>query len=87
MDIGVGVGEIVWGKLKGWPAWPARIKQISANKIEIVWFNDYRRSYVFKNQIFKFHANYEQFSKNAQTRIGLETAIKEAVLFAASRRR
>lgn len=78
------VGDIVWAKLRGSPPWPAKILNIIPSRnstIEIYWLNDYRTSKVFKTQIFKFHTNFELFSKNAEHRIGLETAIKEALLY------
>lgn len=73
-------GEIVWGKLRGWPHWPAKIKRIEQKKYEVVWFNDYRKSKLFRSQIYKFCKNFDEFSKKFGKTIGLETAAKEALL-------
>lgn len=77
------VDDIVWAKIKGFPAWPAIIKKIKYGQrmsFEIEWFNDYRRSTVFKTQICQFFANFERFSVNFTKHIGLETAAKEALM-------
>lgn len=72
--------EVVWAKLKGYPAWPARIVGFENKRFEIMWFNDYRRSKVFRSQLFKFNkANVEKFTK--AKKVGVETAIKEAILY------
>lgn len=83
------IGEIVWAKLGHWPAWPAKIEQIygvSNQMVEIFWFNDYRRSKLHKANVFKFFIFFDQFSSIASSTIGLECAIKEAVILEASRR-
>lgn len=77
--------EVVWGRIKGWPVWPAKIKRIEPKTYEVVWFNDYRTSKLSKNQIYKFHSNFAEFTKNAHSKIGLSTAIKEALMFIASK--
>lgn len=77
------IGEVIWAKIRGFPCWPARIVGIKSGKTQsydIIWFNDYRRSNVFKTQIFKFHPNYERFSIKFSTHMGLETAAKEALI-------
>lgn len=74
------LNEVIWAKIKGFTEWPAKIVGIEKNKYEIFWFNDYRRSKVFRSQIKKFNnENFEKFSKNK--RLGLEAAIKEAILY------
>lgn len=81
------VGEVVWAKIRGFPAWPARIENIIGGKrlmFRIFWFNDYRNSNVYANQVFKFHSNFEQFSKPFNSHIGLETAAREALMYIAS---
>lgn len=80
------VGEVVWAKLRGFPCWPARIEKIIGDKkqlIEIFWFNDYRKSKVYRSQIFNFHDNFSQFSKEFESHVGLETAAKEALIYLA----
>lgn len=82
------VGEVVWAKLRGFPSWPARIEKIVGDKkqtMEIYWFNDYRKSKVFRSQIFNFHDNYSKFAKEFENHIGLETAAKEALIFLVSK--
>lgn len=72
--------EVIWAKLKGHPHWPAKIVGYENKKFEIFWFNDYRRSKVFRSQIFKFNqSNFETFSKTKK--IGFEAAVKEAILY------
>lgn len=79
--------DIVWAKIKGFPAWPAIIKEIKYGQrisFEIEWFNDYRRSTVNKTQMYNFCANFERFSVNFSKHIGVETAAKEALMYMAS---
>lgn len=72
--------EVVWAKLKGHPHWPAKIVRHENKKYEIFWFNDYRKSKVFRSQIFKFNQfNFEKFSKTKK--LGFEAALKEAILY------
>lgn len=81
------VGEVVWAKIRGFPAWPARIEDKIGGKrlmFRIFWFNDYRYSNVYANQVFKFHNYFEQFSKPFDSHIGLETAAREALMHIAS---
>lgn len=82
-------GEIIWAKLGHWPAWPAKIDRIYGvpnQMIEIVWFNDYRRSKLHRANVFKFFKYFDQFSSAANSTIGLECAVKEAVILESSRR-
>lgn len=78
------LNEVVWGKIRGWPHWPARITSIEGRRFEIQWFNDYRKSKLFRTQLFKFYKNYDEFSKLFEQKVGLETAAKEAVIFLAN---
>lgn len=74
------IDEVVWGKLKGHPHWPAKICKFEKNKFEIFWFNDYRKSTVYRSQLFKFNdSNVKAFSKVLKG--GLEAAIKEAIVY------
>lgn len=84
---GFAIGEIVWGRIKGWPHWPGKVKRIESNRFEIIWFNDYRTSKLSKNQIFKFHSNFTEFTQEAHLKVGLSTAVKEALLSIASKTR
>lgn len=77
------LNEVVWGKIRGWPHWPARITSIEGRRYQVQWFNDYRNSKLFRTQLFKFYKNYDEFSKPFAQKVGLETAAKEAVLFLA----
>lgn len=75
------IDEVVWGKIRGWPHWPARVTSIEQNKYVVTWFNDYRKSKLFHTQLFKFYPNFESFSNKFSSSIGLETAAKEALLY------
>lgn len=77
------LNEVVWGKIRGWPHWPARITSIEGRRYQVQWFNDYRNSKLFRAQLFKFYKNYDEFSKPFAQKVGLETAAKEAVIFLA----
>lgn len=78
--------EVVFAKIKGYPTWPAKIVGFENKRCEIQWFNDYRRSKVFRSQLFKFNdANVDKFSK--AKKLGVETAIKEAIVYSLSRLR
>lgn len=78
------INEVVWGKLRGWPHWPAKIMAIEQRRYEIYWFNDHRKSKVFRSQMFKFHDNFVTFSKKFNSSISLETAAKEALMYLSS---
>lgn len=78
------VKEIIWAKIKGFYHWPAQIDKIittaaGITMYEIIWFNDYRRSKIYKSQVFKFLENFEQFSNKFDDVVGLKTAAFEAM--------
>lgn len=78
------LNEIVWAKIRGSAPWPARIDRISLTKngiqvFEIVWYNDYRRSKIYKTQLNKFLENFEKFAPRFDDVIGLRTAAFEAM--------
>lgn len=83
------VGEVIWGKIRGSVHWPAIITGIIHGKrcqrFELLWFNNYLKTIVFRSQLFKFESNINEFSKMFPTTIGLETAAKEALIFLASK--
>lgn len=80
-EIDFKIGEIVWAKIKGFPHWPAEIVTFHSNKmLEVVWFNDYRKTKLYKTQLFKFLTNFETFSTNFDNAVGLQTAAKEAMI-------
>lgn len=75
------VGEIVWAKIKGFPHWPAVIKSFPSDRMAIViWFNDYRKTKIYRTQLFKFLANFETFAKRFDDVIGLKTAAQEGLM-------
>lgn len=87
-------GEIVWGKINGWPHWPAKITKIilptskrTPIRYEVYWFNDYRYTKIFSSQSSKFYSNYDEYSAMGETRIGLKTAVREAVMHIAAKLR
>lgn len=78
------INDIVWGKIKGSPHWPAKIDRITATSnglimYELVWYNDYRRTKVNRLQVFNFLDNFEKFAKRFGDIIGLKTAGFEAM--------
>lgn len=74
------IDEIVWAKIKGYPAWPAKVLSFPSNKMVLVqWFNDYRKTKVYRTQLFKFLINFERFSTNFNRSVGLKTAAREAL--------
>lgn len=81
------LGEVVWAKIRGWCHWPAVIKSIVGNKYNVLWLNDYRTTVVFRTQLFKFHSNFDQFSKKFPNVVGLETAAKEAVIYSVNKKK
>lgn len=82
--------EIVWGKLRGFPHWPAVVRRIVpsrySKRYEVVWMNDNdRTSKLFRTQLFKFLPNFEQFSSNFGANTELEKAAKEGVIYLAAK--
>lgn len=59
--------EIIWAKIRGSHHWPAKIDRIYTTPrglimLEIIWYNDYRRSKIHKTQAYKFLENFESFA-------------------------
>lgn len=79
------VGEVIWGKIRGWPHWPAKIVRLYGRLIEVEWFNDYRTTKLYKSQIFKFYPNYDIFAEKFDTSVGLKTAATDALLYITSK--
>lgn len=74
------IGDIVWAKIKGFVAWPARIVSISSKMAVVFWLNDYRSTKVYQTQIFKFLERFDEFSKRFSDTVGLETAAREGLM-------
>lgn len=75
------VGEIVWAKIKGHNHWPARIISFPSQKMaEVTWYNDYRRTKLYRSQLFKFLVNFDEFAKKFDVTVGLSTAAREALM-------
>lgn len=75
------INEIVWCKIKGCPHWPAQILAFPSNKMALVkWFNDYRQTKVYRTQLFKFLANFDQYALRFDDVVGLKTASREALI-------
>lgn len=51
------INEVIWCKIRGWPAWPCRIRTFVKNMAIVVWFNDYRITKVYRTQLQKFLTN------------------------------
>lgn len=76
------IGEVVWAKIKRYPHWPAKIKGFpSTRTVEVVWFNDYRTTKVYKSQLFKFLIHFEEFAKKFDDTVGLKTAAQEGLIY------
>lgn len=74
------LNEIIWAKIKGSPEWPAKIVDFPSAKMAlVVWFNDNRKTKVYRTQLYKFLINYDKFSVNFEKHIGLKTAAREAL--------
>lgn len=41
VDIELRVGVIVYGKIRGYPAWPAKIEDINGNNAKLNFFGDH----------------------------------------------
>lgn len=83
------INEIVWAKLGHFPSWPCKIERlygIRNQMVEVLWFNDFRRSKMHVAKIYKFFDKLEEFSKDADLRVGLNRAIKEAIIYGISQR-
>lgn len=75
------VGEIVWARIKGFPHWPAKKESFPSRKMaQVVWYNDFRRTKLYRTQLFKFLKNFDEFAKRFDDTIGLETAAREALM-------
>lgn len=75
------IGEVVWAKIKGFVAWPGRIKSFPSNKMVIVtWLNDYRATKIYRTQMYKFLVYFDTFSNRFHDTVGLETAAREGLI-------
>lgn len=75
------VGNIVWAEIRGSPHWPAEILSFPSNRmVDVVWFNDYRKTRVYRTQIFNFLRNFDEYCKKSEDFIGLKTAVMEAMI-------
>lgn len=76
------INEVVWAKIKGYSFWPGKIKSFpSSQTAEIVWFNDYRRTKVFKTQMKKFLPHFEECAKKFDDVVGLRCAAQEGLIY------
>lgn len=73
------VGEVIWGKIRGWPHWPGKIVHIFPRQFEVIWYNDFRVTKLYRSQIFKFVANFQIFAEKFDTTIGLREAAEQAM--------
>lgn len=81
------VGEVVWGKIRGWPHWPAKVIQIHPRRYEVIWYNDFRVTKLYRSQIYKFGPNFSIFAEKFDTTVGLKEAAEQAMLYLVQRRR
>lgn len=75
------VGDVIWGKIRGWPHWPCKILEMDARRIryKVWWFNDYRTTNLYRSQIYKFPGCFDIFAEKFDTTVGLKDAVKEAM--------
>lgn len=75
------LNETIWAKIKGHPHWPAKIKSFPSHRMAgVVWYNDYRRTKVYKTQLFKFLTHFDQFAARFDDTVGLKAAAQEALI-------
>lgn len=79
------VGEVIWGKIRGWPHWPAKIIHLKGKFFEVEWFNDYRTTKLYRSQVYKFYPNYDLFAEKFDKTVGLKTAANDALLYISSK--
>lgn len=79
-----GVNEVVWGKIRGFVAWPAKIIESNNKLYTVRWFNDYRTSKLYKGQLLKLYSNFEKCAENFEKKVGLKTAAQEAMMYLAN---
>lgn len=75
------VNEIVWAKIKGFVHWPCKVLSFRGKLMaEVYWFNDYRKTKLYKTQLYKFLKNFDKFAERFDDTIGLRTAATEALI-------
>lgn len=82
------IDDAVWVKIRGHPTWPAKIEKFHYGRtlmVDVFWFNDYRRTKVFGSQLQNFLLNLQTYKHTFQNHIGLETAVKEAMIYLTSK--
>lgn len=80
------IGDVVWGKIQGWPHWPAKVTKIFPRQYEVEWFNDFRTTKLYRSQIYKFGPNFEIFADKFDSTAGLREAAEQALIFFSKRR-
>lgn len=88
------VGDVVWGKLSGWPWWPARITRLCLRPpssfcgAQVIWFGTNETNEFSCEKILPFLANYEKKldrRKLRQKQKMYKKAIEEALALAQAR--
>lgn len=80
------VGEVIWGKIRGWNHWHCKIITILPRRYEVIWYNDFRVTKLYRSQIYKFVPNFDLFAEKFDTTVGLRQAAEQAMLELMKRR-
>uniref|UniRef100_A0A0R3THC3 PWWP domain-containing protein n=1 Tax=Rodentolepis nana TaxID=102285 RepID=A0A0R3THC3_RODNA len=78
------IGDVVWGKLSGWPWWPARITRLCLRSpysciAQITWFGTNETNELSCDKILPFLANYEKKLDKRKYKQGKQNSYKKAI--------
>nr|CDS28323.1 PWWP domain containing protein 2A [Hymenolepis microstoma] len=78
------MGDVVWGKLSGWPWWPARVTRLCLRSpysciAQITWFGTNETNELSCDKILPFLANYEKKLDKRKYKQGKQNSYKKAI--------
>ncbi|VDL20439.1 unnamed protein product [Hymenolepis diminuta] len=78
------IGDVVWGKLSGWPWWPARITRLCLRPpyaciAQITWFGTNETNELSCEKILPFLANYQKKLDKRKYKQGKQNSYKKAI--------
>lgn len=72
-------GDIVWGKMRGYALWPAKVLNVEGNGVDILFYGDRTTARLNKTCIFSFQYGAARYVPKERKNPLLEKSVKEAL--------